>query len=80
MEKWNKEDYQKTVIIIGFNNCESPYQFLVLKIWKQNWLKFLQQLGIKISKIWGVINKLSVEDTQTRYKSTVYKVMFLIMI
>lgn len=68
---------KKTVFIIGFMVVIALSIFLVLKNLKEQKLtEVLATIGHKNIKEITVINKLSVEDSQTRYKSTVYKVMF----
>lgn len=68
---------KKTIFIISFMVIIALSIFLVLKNLKEQKLtEVLATIGHKNIKDMNVINKLSVEDTQTRYKSTVYKVMF----
>lgn len=68
---------KKTIFIIGFMVVIALSIFLVLKNLKEQKLtEVLATIGHKNIKEITVINKLSVEDSQTRYKSTVYKVMF----
>lgn len=68
---------KKTVIIISVIIVVSIFIFLSLKDLKeQKMTEILATLGHKNVKSMEVINKLSVEDKETRYKSTVYKVRF----
>lgn len=68
---------KKTVVIIGIIIFVALAFFLVLKDLKEQKLaEVLSSIGHTNIKDLTVINKLEVEDTQTRYKSNVYKVMF----
>ena len=68
---------RKTIIIIVILFLAGFAVFMTLKTLKQDKMtEILASLGHKnIDKI-EVINKLSVEDKETRYKSKVYKVIF----
>ena len=68
---------KKTIIIIFILITIFLIGFLFLKTMKEaKMLEILNTLGHEnVNKI-EVINKLSVEDKETRYKSTVYKVRF----
>lgn len=68
---------KKTVIIIGILIASGLAIFMVLKILKEEKMtEVLATLGHTNIKEVKVINRLSVEDKKTRYKSSVYKVMF----
>lgn len=68
---------KKTVIIISVVIVIAILIFLGLKDLKeQKMTEIIATLGHKNVKSMQVINKLSVEDKETRYKSTVYKVRF----
>ncbi len=68
---------KKTIIIIGVMIVIALIGFLFLKDLKeQKLIEILQSIGYKNIKDVTVINKLSVEDAETRYRSTVYKVKF----
>ncbi len=68
---------KKTSIIIGIIIVLALIIFFVLKNLKEQKLtEILATIGYSNIKNLEVINKLSVEDTQTRYKSSVYKVIF----
>uniref|UniRef100_UPI0040473AF0 hypothetical protein n=1 Tax=Aliarcobacter sp. TaxID=2321116 RepID=UPI0040473AF0 len=68
---------KKTIIIIGVMIVIAAAIFFVLKDLKEQKLtEILATIGHKNVKDLKVINKLSVEDKETRYKSSVYKVMF----
>jgi hypothetical protein len=68
---------KKTVIIIAVLIGLGLAVFLGLKFLKEQKLaEVLVSIGHKNIKDLKVINKLSVEDKETRYKSDVYKVMF----
>ena len=68
---------RKTVIIIGVLFAVGLAVFLGLKFLKEEKItEILATLGHTNIKEVKVINRLSVEDKKTRYKSTVYKVMF----
>ena len=68
---------KKTVIIIGIIIFIAFAIFLGLKDLKEQKLtEVLSSIGHTNIKDLTVINKLEVEDTQTRYKSNVFKVMF----
>ena len=68
---------RKTIIIISVLFLLGLMVFLSLKTLKEQKLtEIIQTLGHTNIKEVKVINKLSVEDKTTRYKSTVYKVMF----
>lgn len=68
---------KKTVIIITIIVAIALAIFLVLKDLKEKkMVEILATLGHKNVNSMEVINKLRVEDTKTRYKSTVYKVRF----
>ena len=68
---------KKTIIIISVLILAGIAVFTILKTLKQDKMtEILSTLGhSNIQKI-EVINKLSVEDKETRYKSKVYKVRF----
>lgn len=69
---------KKTVITISVIIALALAIFLFLKIMKeQKMIEILATLGHKNVNNMQVINKLSVEDKETRYKSTVYKVRFV---
>ena len=69
---------KKTVITITIIVAIALAMFLVLKDLKEKKMsEILATLGHKNVNSMEVINKLRVEDTKTRYKSTVYKVRFL---
>jgi len=68
---------KKTIIIISILFILGILVFFGLKIGKEAKIsEILVSLGHTNIKEVKVINKLSVEDKKTRYKSTVYKVMF----
>ncbi|MEZ4693390.1 MAG: hypothetical protein R2837_05220 [Aliarcobacter sp.] len=68
---------KKTIFIITFMVILAVAIFSGLSFLKKAKLtEVLQTIGHSDIKDLTVINKLSVEDTQTRYKSTVFKVMF----
>lgn len=68
---------KKTVIIISVIIATAVLIFLSLKTLKEEkMIEILATLGHNSVKSMEVINKLSVEDKETRYKSTVYKVRF----
>lgn len=68
---------RKTIIIICVLFSVGLAVFLGLKFLKEEKIsEILATLGHTNIKEVKVINKLSVEDKKTRYKSTVYKVMF----
>ena len=68
---------KKTVITITIIVAIALAIFLVLKDLKEKkMVEILATLGHKNLNSMEVINKLRVEDTKTRYKSTVYKVRF----
>lgn len=68
---------KKTVIIISVIIILAVGIFLTLKNLKeQKMTEIIATLNHKNIKDMEVINKLSVEDKETRYKSTVYKVRF----
>ena len=68
---------KKTIIIIGVMCAIALVIFLFLKDLKeQKMAEIIATLGHKNIKDMEVINKLSVEDKETRYKSKVYKVRF----
>jgi hypothetical protein len=68
---------RRTIVIIGVLVLAGIAVFTILKTLKQDKMtEILATLGhSNIGKI-EVINKLSVEDKETRYKSKVYKVRF----
>lgn len=66
-----------TIIIISTIITIALVIFFVLKDLKEQKLaEILATIGHSNIKNLEVINKLSVEDTQTRYNSSVYKVIF----
>lgn len=68
---------KKTIIIIGVMCAIALVIFLFLKDLKEKKMsEIIATLGHKNIKDMEVINKLSVEDKETRYKSKVYKVRF----
>ena len=68
---------KNTIIIISTIITIALVIFLVLKDLKEQKLaEILATIGHSNIKNLEVINKLSVEDTQTRYNSSVYKVIF----
>ncbi|MFA9373849.1 MAG: hypothetical protein ACERKK_06770 [Poseidonibacter sp.] len=68
---------KKTVIIIGILIASGLAIFMVLKTLKEEKMtEVLATLGHTNIKEVKVINRLSVEDKKTRYKSSVYKIMF----
>jgi len=68
---------KKTMIIIALMCVTGLAVFLGLQDLKeQKMTEIISTLGHKNIKDMQVINKLSVEDKQTRYKSKVYKVRF----
>ncbi|MFK2823194.1 hypothetical protein ACH5BK_09485 [Arcobacter sp. YIC-80] len=69
---------KKTIVMITIVIVAALIVFLVLKDLKEKkMVEILTTLGHKNVSSMEVINKLRVEDTKTRYKSTVYKVRFL---
>jgi len=69
---------KKTMITISVIVALALAIFLFLKIMKeQKMIEILATLGHKNVNSMEVINKLSVEDKETRYKSKVYKVRFV---
>jgi hypothetical protein len=68
---------KNTIIIISTIITIALVIFFVLKDLKEQKLaEILATIGHSNIKNLEVINKLSVEDTQTRYNSSVYKVIF----
>lgn len=68
---------RKTVIIISSMVAIAIIVFLVQKTLKeQRFTEILETLGHKNIKELRIINKLSVEDVQTKLKSNVFKVKF----
>lgn len=68
---------KKTIIIISIIIIIALAIFLFLKNMKeQKLIEVVSTLGHKNVKEMQVINKMSVEDAETRYKSIVYKVRF----
>lgn len=68
---------KKTIIWIVVMIAIAICIFFVLKTLKeQKMTEVIAPLGYPDVKNMQVINKLSVEDRKTRYKSTVYKVRF----
>ncbi len=69
---------KKTIIIIGIMIILGLITFLGLKELKEKRLEEIlhNNLGHKNITDLKVVNKLSVEDKKTKYKSTVYKVKF----
>ena len=68
---------KKTVITISIIVALSALGFFGLQNLKeQKMVEILATLGHKNVQDMQVINKMSVEDRETRYKSTVYKVRF----
>jgi hypothetical protein len=68
---------RKTIIIITVLILAGFAVFFTLKVLKQDKMtELLSTLGHENIKNIEVINKLSVEDKETRYKSKVYKVRF----
>lgn len=68
---------RKTIIIIGVISFIAFGIFIGLKILKeQKMSEILATVGHKNVSSLKVVNKLSVEDMQTRMKSSVYKVAF----
>jgi hypothetical protein len=68
---------KKTVIIIGILIVLGLAIFMVLKGLKEEKMtEILATLGHTNIKEVKVINRLSVEDKKTRYKSSVYKINF----
>jgi len=68
---------KKTVIIISIMVAIAAAIFFFLKDLKEKkMIEILATLGHKNVSSMEVINKLSVEDKETRYKSKVYKVRF----
>ena len=68
---------KKTVIVISVMIAVIFSVFYVVKNLKEKKLtEVLATIGHKNIKQLKVINKIEVEDTETRYKSNVYKVMF----
>jgi hypothetical protein len=68
---------KKTIFLIIIIIIIALAIFLILKDLKEQKLtEILATIGHTTIKDLEVINKLSVEDTETRYKSTVYKVKF----
>ena len=68
---------KKTVIIISILIAIAFIIFYVIKDLKEKRItEVLATIGYTNIKQLKVINKLEVEDSETRYKSTVYKVLF----
>ncbi len=68
---------KKTVIVISVMVAIIFSVFYVVKNLKEKKLtEVLSTIGHKNISQLKVINKLEVEDTQTKYKSSVYKVLF----
>ncbi|MBP7742026.1 MAG: hypothetical protein KA073_01470 [Aliarcobacter sp.] len=68
---------RKTIITIFLIIIAAIAIFFVLKTLKEQKLtEILATIGHNNIKELEVVNRLSVEDTQTRYKSTVFKVKF----
>ena len=68
---------KKTIIIIMILILAGFAVFMTLKVLKEaKMTEILSSLNYKNIKDLEVINKLKVEDKETRYKSKVYKVRF----
>lgn len=68
---------KKTMIIISVMVAIAAIAFLFLKDLKEKkMIEILTSIGHKNVKSIEVINKLTVEDKETRYKSKVFKVRF----
>lgn len=68
---------KKTVIIISIIIAIAFIIFYVIKDLKEKMItEALATIGYTNIKQLKVINKLEVEDSETRYKSSVYKVIF----
>ncbi|RBQ32620.1 hypothetical protein CRU92_02595 [Arcobacter sp. FW59] len=68
---------KKTIIIISIIVILSFGIFLILQIFKtQRMAEILDTLGHRNIQDLKVVNKLSVEDIQTKLRSSVYKVVF----
>jgi len=68
---------KKTIILISIIILIALAIFFVLRDLKQQKLtEILATIGHTSIKSLEVINKLDVEDSETRYKSTVFKVKF----
>jgi hypothetical protein len=68
---------RKTIIIISVLILAGIAVFTILKTLKQDKMtEILSTLGHSNIKKIEVINKLSVEDKETRYKTKVYKIRF----
>lgn len=68
---------KKTIIIIGILIVIAIIGFLFIKDLKEQKLKeILETIGYKNVTKLEVINKMEVEDNETRARSTVYKVIF----
>lgn len=68
---------RKTIIIISFMIIVSFSIFFVLQTLKvQKFTEILANLGHNNISNLKVVNKLSVEDIQTKIKTSVYKVVF----
>ncbi len=68
---------KKSVIIISIIILIAFSIFYVIQNFKEQKIaEALSSIGHKNIKNLKVINKLEVEDAETRYKSTVYKILF----
>ncbi len=68
---------KKTVIIISLMIIIAFSIFYTIQDFKEQKIaEALNSIGYKNIKNLKVINKLEVEDAETRYKSTVYKILF----
>ena len=68
---------KKSVIIISLIIVIAFAIFYVIQDFKEQKIaEVLTSIGHKNIKNLKVINRLEVEDTETRYKSTVYKILF----
>ncbi len=69
---------KKTIVLLTILVILATIIYLGLKELKEaKMTEIINQLGHKNVQDMQVINKLQVQDKKTKYKSTVYKVMFL---
>ena len=68
---------KKTVVIISIIIVIAFAIFYIIEDFKEQKItEVLSSIGYKNIKHLKVINRLEVEDAETRYKSTVYKILF----
>ncbi len=68
---------KKTVVVISIIIAIAFAIFYIIQDFKEKKItEVLSSIGHKNIKHLKVINRLEVEDAETRYKSTVYKILF----